>query len=39
MAKQVNTFAPKPKRGKNKFKKRLNKHEKTNHKPYSQQGR
>jgi len=41
MAKQqkVNIFSPKPKRGKNKYKKRLNKHEKSKYKPNVGQGK
>ena len=41
MAKQqkVNTFSPKPKKGKNKYKKKLNKHEKTRYKKYAGQGK
>jgi hypothetical protein len=40
MAKNISSivFTPKPKKGKSKYKKKLNKHEKTNYKPYKGQG-
>lgn len=40
MAKQqkINVFSPKSKKGKNKYKKRINKHEKSQYKPYVGQG-
>ena len=35
----VNAFQPKVKKGKSKYKKHINKHEKTQYKPYVGQGR